>query len=136
MKKTLFLFLLCFAFVIPFYPVGAQEAEAETEARAEPAAAAGSGSPSAQITHYQNKITGLISKIVGYISQIGAIFGQSTGMRIGGTTVSAIAMLVIAKLIEDKTPSWVRWILYATGGTMFAGSGANIAQTIMSALGV
>ena len=132
--KQLFLFLLCFAFIMPFYPAMAQDGEAGV--RAEPAAETGDRSaPKVELTQYRNKVTGWINKAVGFISQIGAVFGQSTGMRIGGTTVSAIAMLVIAKLIEDKTPSWVRWILYATGGTMFAGSGANIAQTVMSALG-
>jgi len=131
--RQLFLFLLCLTFVMP-YPAMAQDGEAGV--RAEPAAETGSRSaPTVELTQYRNKITEWINKAVGFISQIGAVFGRSAGMRIGGTTVSAIAMLVIAKLIEDKTPSWVRWILYATGGTMFAGSGANIAQTVMSALG-
>ncbi|MDR0501912.1 MAG: hypothetical protein LBH16_01180 [Treponema sp.] len=71
-----------------------------------------------------------INKGIGLLSQIGNIFGSATGFRIGGTTGTAIATLVIAKLVEDKAPSWVKYALYATGGTMFAGGGANIAQLI------
>jgi len=76
-----------------------------------------------------------VNKIVGYIAQIGNLFGNVTGFRIGGTTVTAIATFVIARLIQDKAPSWVKWVLYAAGGTMFAGSGANIAQLVTQYLG-
>jgi len=71
-----------------------------------------------------------INKGIGLLSQIGNIFGDATGFRIGGTTGTAIATIIIAKLVEDKAPSWVKYALYATGGTMFAGGGANIAQLI------
>jgi len=74
------------------------------------------------------------NKVIGYISQIGSVFGKTTGKRIGGTSVSAIALLVIAKLIQDRGPSWLRWVLYLSGGTMVAGSGANITQMIMQFL--
>jgi len=73
-------------------------------------------------------------KIVGAISQIGAMFGKTTGSRIGGTSVSAIVMLVVAKLVQDRGPSWLKWVLYLSGGTMVAGSGANITQMIMGFL--
>jgi hypothetical protein len=76
-------------------------------------------------------VTAVINKVIGHISQIGAIFGKSTGTRIGGTSVSAIVMLVIAKFIQDRGPDWLRWLLYLSGGTMVAGSGANITQMIM-----
>ena len=76
-------------------------------------------------------VTRLVNRVIGYISKIGAIFGQTTGIRIGGTSASAIAMLVIARLIRDRAPDWVKWLLYASGGTMIAGSGANITQMIM-----
>jgi hypothetical protein len=76
-------------------------------------------------------LTAIINTVIGYIAKIGGIFGKSTGTRIGGTSVSAIAMLVIAKLIQDRGPDWLRWLLYLSGGTMVAGSGANITQLIM-----
>jgi len=76
-------------------------------------------------------LTALINKVIGYISQIGAVFGQTTGIRIGGTSVSAIVILVIARLIDGRAPDWVRRLLYISGGTMVAGSGANITQMIM-----
>jgi uncharacterized protein (DUF697 family) len=76
-----------------------------------------------------------INRIIGYVSQIGNLFGKTLGFRIGGTTGTAIAALAIAKLAEDKLPSWLKWVLYLTGGTMVAGSGANITQTVMKALG-
>jgi hypothetical protein len=79
-------------------------------------------------------LTAIINKIIGYISQIGAIFGKSAGTRIGGTSGSAIVMLVIAKLIQDRGPDWLRWLLYLSGGTMVAGSGANITKLIMGLL--
>ena len=75
-----------------------------------------------------------IKKAINYISQIGGMFGKATGFRIGGTTITAILALVVAKMLEDKAPSWVRYVLYATGGTMFAGSGANIVQMVMNHL--
>jgi len=73
-------------------------------------------------------------KVVGIVSQIGAMFGKSAGGRIGGTSVSAIVMLVVAKLVQDRGPSWLKWLLYLSGGTMVAGSGANITQMIMGLL--
>ena len=79
-------------------------------------------------------LTALINKVIGYISQIGAIFGQTTGIRIGGTSTSAIVMLVIARLIDGRAPDWVRRLLYISGGTMVAGSGANIMELIMQFL--
>jgi hypothetical protein len=74
------------------------------------------------------------AKVIGAISQIGAMFGKTAGKRIGGTSVSAIAMLIIAKFLQDRGPSWLRWVLYLSGGTMVAGSGANITQLIMGFL--
>jgi len=76
-------------------------------------------------------VNSAFNTIVGYISQIGGIFGKTAGTRIGGTSVSAIVMLVIAKMIQDRGPSWLRWVLYLSGGTMVAGSGANIMQSLM-----
>jgi len=76
----------------------------------------------------------LINKLIGYISQIGALFGKTTGIRIGGTTGTGILTLIIARFLENKAPSWVRYALYAGGGTMFAGGGANILKMIMGFL--
>jgi len=73
-------------------------------------------------------------KVVGAISQIGAMFGKTAGKRIGGTSGSAIVMLIVAKLVQDRGPSWLKWLLYLSGGTMVAGSGANITQLIMGFL--
>jgi len=73
-------------------------------------------------------------KVVGAISQIGAIFGKTAGKRIGGTSGSAIVMLIVAKLVQDRGPDWLKWLLYLSGGTMVAGSGANITQLIMGFL--
>jgi len=74
------------------------------------------------------------NKVIGIIAQIGAMFGKNTGVRIGGTSGSAIVMLIVAKLIQDNGPSWLKWLLYLSGGTMIAGSGANITQMIMQFL--
>jgi len=71
-----------------------------------------------------------VNKVIGLLAPIGNLFGDAAGFRIGGTTGTGIATLIVAKLVEDKAPSWVKWVLYAAGGTMFAGSGANIAQLV------
>jgi len=76
-------------------------------------------------------VTALINKVIGYISQIGALFGQTTGIRIGGTSASAIVILIVARLIDGRAPDWVKRLLYISGGTMVAGSGANITQLLM-----
>jgi hypothetical protein len=113
------------------------DAAAETTAPkvAEPKAAPKIGgqtaSPKTPKVQGAGSAMAIINKVIGYISQIGAMFGKSTGTRIGGTSVSAIVMLVIAKLIQDRGPDWLRWLLYLSGGTMVAGSGANITQMIM-----
>jgi len=78
---------------------------------------------------------GLLAQIIGYVSKIGAIFGKATGMRIGGTSGTAIITLVLAKILEDKAPSWVKYALYAGGGTMIAGGSANIVQALMGFVG-
>jgi cytoskeletal protein RodZ len=79
-------------------------------------------------------VTAFINSVIGNVAKIGNIFGKTTGIRIGGTSGSAIAMLVIAKLIQDRGPDWVKWLLYLSGGTMIAGSGANITKLIMGFL--
>jgi hypothetical protein len=47
-------------------------------------------------------IQAYIVATLGYIAHIADLFSKTTGFRIGGT---AIASLVVAKLVEAKTPS-------------------------------
>ena len=79
-------------------------------------------------------IQALINTVIGYASHIADLFGQVSGIRIGGTSVAAIATLVTAKAVENKAPSWVKWLLYLTGGTMATGSTANIIQSVLGAI--
>jgi hypothetical protein len=109
----------------------APKAAAETTA---PKTGGQTPSPKKPKVQGAGSVTAIINKLIGSISQIGAMFGKSTGTRIGGTSVSAIVMLVVAKLIQDRGPSWLKWLLYLSGGTMVAGSGANITQMIMQFL--
>ena len=122
MKTTGAVLLLVLVLVLPLFPAGAQEEAADGPAVIAPQA------------NINSTISGLINKVVGFLAPIGALFGSVAGFRIGGTTGTGIAALVVAKVIEDKAPSWVRYLLYAAGGTMFAGGGANIAQAIMGQL--
>jgi hypothetical protein len=130
--------------LLPLCPIGAQDEPAGTSAetggaQATPGETPQNGAPQGGASQggaktggaQSNSVSYWVNKITGYLSQIGALFGKTTGMRIGGTSLSAIAMLVIAKVLEDKAPSWVKYLLYASGGTMIAGSGANITQMIM-----
>jgi len=86
-------------------------------------------------SNFTAALSDIVTKIIAQVSQIGNLFGSAAGIKIGGTTGTAIAAFVIAKLLEDKVPSWVKWILYAGGGTMIAGGSANIAQVVMQLLG-
>jgi hypothetical protein len=157
MKEKLFVTLLCLSLLMPLCSIGAQDEPAAVGTSAEtggeqaspgdtpqssaPQAGApqggalqsGGAKKSAPQSH---TLSYWINKITGYVSQIGNLFGKTTGKRIGGTSISAIAMLVIAKLVQDRAPSWVKYLLYASGGTMIAGSGANITQMIMRTLGI
>ena len=151
MKQKLLISLLCLAFVLPVYMAGAQEDEQETAY--EPAQqsvqetapeSAGDGAVQAPVkkpasqgrqTQGADSISVWINRIIAYVSQIGNMFGKTLGFRIGGTTGTAIVTLVIARLLQDRAPSWIRWVLYLTGGTMVAGSGANITQVVMNLLG-
>ena len=143
MKQNLLITLLCLALALPVCTAEAQEAAQETEAAREtPPGNAGQAqaqktapASAGKGTQGKDVITVWINKIIGYVSQIGNMFGKTTGFRIGGTSGTAIAALLIAKLAEDKMPSWLKWVLYLTGGTMVAGSGANIAEVVMRALG-
>ena len=114
---------------------GAAQAPAKAPAQAPTQAPAKKPASQGRQTQGADDISVLINKIIGYVSQIGNLFGKTLGFRIGGTTGTAIAALAIARLLQDKAPSWVKWALYLTGGTMVAGSGANITQTVMQALG-
>jgi hypothetical protein len=150
MKTLWAVLMLAVVLFLPLIPVIAQEDEASVpegagaaaEAVAEPAVeaapapakaspAAPKASPAAQHTSLEGTIGSLISKVVAMLAPIGAMFGLAPGFRIGGTTGTGIAALVIAKMLEDKLPSWAKYALYAGGGTMFAGGGANIAQVII-----
>ena len=124
MKQKLFISLLCLALFMPVFTAEAQESGTEGVSLQEMAAQA------------KGTVTAWIGRIIAFVSQIGNLFGKTTGIRIGGTSGTGIAALAVAKLAEDKMPSWLKWILYLTGGTMFAGSGANIAEVVMRALGV
>ena len=128
MKKIFPILLMSLALFLPLIPAGAQE---ESAAAGEAAGQTSEGTKAVSVPQIQGTIDSLFNKVIGYISQIGGLFGQATGLRIGGTTATGIAAMVIAKLLEDKAPSWVKWILYAGGGTMFAGSGANILEMVM-----
>jgi len=147
MIRKFFIILLCFAFAMPVYVVSAQEDEQETAQETTQESAgqeqstqkteqkpAAKTSGQLQMPQVQGTAEVWINKIIAYISQIGGLFGQTLGFRIGGTTGTAIAALLLAKFLENKAPPWVRYLLYATGGTMFAGSGANITQIIMQVL--
>jgi hypothetical protein len=146
MKDIFLIALLCMAFVLPAFMVGAQENEVESEGptvteqaapenKAEGAAVA-KPAPAKKSVSSKNTVSGWINELIALISQIGGIFGNKLGFRIGGTSGTAIAMLIIAKLIQDKAPSWVKWLLYLGGGTMLTGSGANIAQMVMKDIGL
>jgi len=143
MIRKFFIILLCFAFAMPVFVVSAQEDEQET---AQESASqeqtpqktdqkpAQKSSGQLQMPKVQGTAGGWINKIIANVSQIGGLFGKTLGFRVGGTTGTAIAALLLAKFLENKAPPWVRYLLYATGGTMFAGSGANITQIIMQVL--
>jgi len=151
MIRKFLVILMCFAFVMPVYVVGAQEDEQETvqetvkettqesaDQEQAPQKTAQKPAPAKtgqlQIPKVQGTAGVWINKIIAYISQIGGLFGQTLGFRIGGTTGTAIAALLLAKFLENKVPPWIKYLLYLTGGTMFAGSGANITQVIMQVL--
>jgi hypothetical protein len=149
MKEKLVVLLLCLAFVMPVYMAGAQEDEAEgaavteqaaPEKKAESATATEQAAPEKKTEGAAVKkpaapsngtVADLIGKAIAFISQIGGVFGSRLGFRIGGTTGTALVTLLIAKLVQDRAPSWVKYLLYLTGGTMLTGSGANIAQMVM-----
>ena len=135
MKQNFLIPLLCLALAMPVCTAVAQETEQETTQKAEQPAPQKNANQK-QPAQGKDTVSVWINKIIGYVSQIGNLFGKTLGFRIGGTTGAAIAALVIAKVAEDKMPSWLKWVLYLTGGTMVAGSGANITQVIMRALGV
>ncbi|MDR0444472.1 MAG: hypothetical protein LBH44_13825 [Treponema sp.] len=154
MKQKLLVSLLCLALILPFF-AGAQEDEEAGETPVQPVqsvnttdsesgdtasapksvpASSGGQVKVSQVALPTGGIGGVIGMIVGYLSHITDLFGKATGMRIGGSSLTAIIMLVIASVIKDKAPPWLRYVLYAAGGTMFAGSGANITQMLMSSL--
>ena len=126
MKIKLIMTNIFITFLLPLYNAAAQEADTVTEITASGGGGAGSGAVQGAL----NSIPGLITKGINAVAQIGNLFGNVTGIRIGGTTGTAIATLIIAKMVEDKAPTWVKWLLYGTGGTMIAGGGANIFQLI------
>ena len=133
MKTILVILLLSFALLLPLVPAGAQEA-AEPAAPQSAPQGGGASVPQINLEGTVSTVRSLITKIVALLAPIGALFGQATGVRIGGSTGTGIAALVGAKLVQDKAPSWLKWILYLTGGTMLAGGGANITQAIMQNL--
>ncbi|GHU80967.1 hypothetical protein FACS189468_2300 [Spirochaetia bacterium] len=79
-------------------------------------------------------IQAIITTVIGYASHIADLFGKASGIRIGGTSVAAIATLAAAKAVEKKAPSWVKWLLYLTGGTMATGGIANILQSVQGTI--
>ena len=119
--------VMMYLFITFFLPLCAAAQEAEEVA----AAAQGSGAANG----IGSSVSVWANRIIGYLSQLGNIFGDAAGFRIGGTTGTAIVTLVIAKLVQDKAPSWLKWALYIAGGTMVAGSGANIVQLVTQYLG-
>jgi hypothetical protein len=150
MKEKLLVLLLCLAFVMPLYMAWAQEDESDgaavkeqaaSEKKADGAAVTEQAAPEKKTESVaakkptapsNNAVPDLVKKAIAFISQIGGMFGSKLGFRIGGTTGTGLVTLVIAKLIQDRAPPWVKWLLYLAGGTMLTGSGANIAQMVTS----
>jgi hypothetical protein len=151
MKEKLFVTLLCLNLLLPLIPAHAQEAQAEEPAPQEQAASDSTAPDNSQSSGAQTKpaptaapqsitlgggtVKYWINKIIGYVSQIGALFGKTTGLRIGGTSVSAIAAFLIGKKLQDNAPGWVSVLFYLAGGTMAAGGSANIVQLVERFLG-
>jgi len=127
------LWFICVALVISCMPVGAQEAD-ESADTGSSTVEEGTGSTIKKTTPSLPSVKGaggLFKKIIGYVSKIGGIFGRAAGVRIGGTSGSAIIMLIAAFLLRDRVPPWIRYLLLAGGGTMIAGGSANIIQMLM-----
>jgi len=79
-------------------------------------------------------LKGVLNAVVKIFSYVGNIFGDAAGIRIGGATVTAVVALVVAQAIKDRVPDWVKYLLYGTGGTMFASGGVDIAQLVQQFL--
>ncbi|MCL1837667.1 MAG: hypothetical protein FWG46_08985 [Treponema sp.] len=130
MKRLSCLILALSLLLLPLCLISAQE-EAPSGG-ASPAAASGESSSGAGEAAASGGGEGsFLSQLIALLAPIGALFGKTTGIRIGGTTMTGIATLAGAKILHNKIPSWLKWVLYLAGGTMFTGSGANIAQLIM-----
>ncbi|MDR1420017.1 MAG: hypothetical protein LBI86_06560 [Treponema sp.] len=137
MKQNLCISLLCLALLLPSCPAWVEEAVVDAETPTEQSAAGigaqqNSAAPAKgqTVTIGGHSLSWWINHVIGSISQIGAIFRKTTGFRIGETTGTALLTLVAAKLLHDKAPSWVKWLLYLSGDTMAVGDGANILQLL------
>ena len=114
MKIKLVTANVLFALFAPFI-VGAQETPGATRI-------------SGALQETAGAVPGLIDTVINGIAQIANIFGNATGIRIGGTTGTAIVVLVIAKLLGNRIPTLLRWFLYVVGIVMLAGGSANVIQ--------
>jgi hypothetical protein len=121
MKEKLFIALLCLILVLPLCMAGAQENGAAVTPE--------------QVSQITDSAVGLIDKAIAFISRIGAVFGDTLGIRLGGTTGMAIILLGAVILFGKRMPSLLKLLFIIIGIAMLAGGAANVVQIIRRILG-
>jgi hypothetical protein len=75
-------------------------------------------------------IQGIIDTILGGIAHIGDMFGEMTGLRIGGPLITGVIVILVIWKLSKRLPSWVKWLLILAAIVMLSGGIANLPQVL------
>jgi hypothetical protein len=75
-------------------------------------------------------LQGIIDAVLGGVTHIGDMFGNATGLRIGGPLVTGIIVVILIWKLSKMLPLWVKLLLILAAIVMFSGGIANIPQLL------
>ncbi|GHV47032.1 hypothetical protein AGMMS49546_36140 [Spirochaetia bacterium] len=68
----------------------------------------------------------ITTAVTGGIAKIGGIFGNATGLQIGGPIITGLVVIILALKVSKYIPGWMRLALIIAAIVMFSGGIANI----------
>ncbi|GHT62784.1 hypothetical protein FACS1894109_21650 [Spirochaetia bacterium] len=79
-------------------------------------------------------IQAIITAVTSGIAKIGGIFGNATGLQIGGPIITGLAVIILAFKLSKYIPGWMRLALIIAAIVMFSGGIANIIQSVQGVI--
>jgi hypothetical protein len=75
-------------------------------------------------------IQGIINAALSGVAHIGDMFGNMTGLRVGGPLITGAIVIILIWKLSKRLPFWIKLLLILAAVVMFSGGIANIPQVL------